>query len=348
MEPVILLAGASSVGKRALVNSLLTGQLRSPLSARESFWSINTKYYTVRVRLKEHDIRDVAAVQPEALILVIDCHRPASFEEVRTWAERFGMLESAEIKLLIANKADLLLKHASAREPERSAWLNKAMEWCASTGLEYIETCATDPSVDAALVLDGDPQGTSRVAQALHAHAWPGMELKARGNHRVALSGQSADAENVQQQADISPSSVNTYHGEPGRCGSWEGGQEQEGPDEAHTDCMEQSRSDGAAGMESCRTSRQVVPEPAEGSASGPASESAPENAVLDELDKMDQFERMMEEIQSAKQRFERLPDSDRRSQAAAMALSLASMLGLEESGDELEEGEEEEDGVEC
>ncbi len=53
--------------------------------------------------------------------------------QVRDWVDRFEMLEAADVKLLVANKADRLsLTPGSAKQ--RPAWLLAVMDWCSESG----------------------------------------------------------------------------------------------------------------------------------------------------------------------------------------------------------------------
>ena len=193
-HPVCLIAGSPGSGKSTIIAQILAasgGLIASEAEPCEgSIWSVNTKYYSARVHLHEHALTPHAeqppCVRPEALVLVVDCQHATSFDVARAWAEREGELSgSAEVKLLIASKADQLMQQP--RVPggtlARPPWLIEAIDWCSEAGYEYIEVCpgaaGTVPGLDAALELDGDPQGLPRVVEALQSHAWPGMALKA-------------------------------------------------------------------------------------------------------------------------------------------------------------------------
>ena len=58
---------------------------------------------------------------------------------------------------------------------------------------EYVEACAADGDADAALAA-ADGGGVARVAEALHAHMWPGLTLKRGGRGGSAGGGEGASA----------------------------------------------------------------------------------------------------------------------------------------------------------
>lgn len=201
--PVTLIVGASVVGKSSVAACLLArgngsacGGTSVAADASASIWSIDNKYYTALSVLREIGVSQGAS-DAEALVLMCSCGQPSSFDAVRAWAEASGCLE-AETKLLLANKADLLPGmdvHGACISDMRPAWLEAAMEWCACNGVEYVECCASDPAIDGALRLDGDQQGIARVEQALHAHMWPGMVMKARTKGSATNSVAIAEAD---------------------------------------------------------------------------------------------------------------------------------------------------------
>ncbi|EIE24162.1 hypothetical protein COCSUDRAFT_65775 [Coccomyxa subellipsoidea C-169] len=58
---------------------------------------------------------------------------------------------------------------------------------------------AADDAADHSLQLDGDPQGLKRVLEALEAHTWPGLHLKAHRNGSSNGNGLGVHAANVSQ-----------------------------------------------------------------------------------------------------------------------------------------------------
>jgi hypothetical protein len=200
--PVVVVAGSAGVGKSKIARCLVHGSgpathaaSRGSQHQEHQLWEIDTKYYTAQVVVSEHAMHRgplAGPSHPEALVMVVDCGEASSFEAARQWAEQQpDLMEMAEIKLLLANKADLLPPEVESigSSPRQPGWLQGAMDWCAESGIEYVEVCASDPSLDAGLELNGDQQGMARVVQALHAHMWPGLVLKEKPGHAVGSTG---------------------------------------------------------------------------------------------------------------------------------------------------------------
>lgn len=82
----------------------------------------------------------------EAVVLVFDATSEASLAEVQRWAAA-SALQAAEIRLMVANKVDRLMKgpHAdgsiegSPTALKRSSRLAAAQAWCSEHLYEYIE-----------------------------------------------------------------------------------------------------------------------------------------------------------------------------------------------------------------
>jgi hypothetical protein len=193
-DPACLIVGAPAVGKFTLIRALqLSPELKAPSPADYTV-RLDTKYYTADVAVralttqqqdKQKQLHADAWEQLQALVLVFDASSEASFTSVRSWAETRDT-DSIEVKLLVANKVDRLQQQsltasstaAGAAAACRTQWLQDVMSWCVDQGFEYIEAAAGNPAVDAALQLDGEPQGVARVLAALQAHMWPGLVQK--------------------------------------------------------------------------------------------------------------------------------------------------------------------------
>jgi hypothetical protein len=207
MDPICLVVGCAEVGKSSIISSVC-GRSAPEIGAAGLKWGIDTKYYTARVQVVEHQVPhesatveaacsrsdELAWARPEALIMVIDSSDVSSFTALRNWALRQARegkppgsssdgddddeeeeeeegaeekeqddsdvsgtsLLSAEVKLLLATKADVWMASGGVRQ--RPPWLSEAMDWCSETGIEYIEVCPKNPELDADLELEGDQQ----------------------------------------------------------------------------------------------------------------------------------------------------------------------------------------------
>ncbi len=177
----VLMVGERSVGKFSLIAAL---QPDIPAKCHFDGYELllDTKYYTAQVGVQVAGpgafLQSEAVGAFDAVMLVFDASRQESFDAIKRWSGRFDTSQ-AEIRLVVANKADLLLS-AAQQTPARPAWLEGAMDWACQELFEYIEVAATVPAVDTQLVLDGDRQGVARVAAALSAHMWPGLQQKPR------------------------------------------------------------------------------------------------------------------------------------------------------------------------
>ncbi|KAK9906426.1 hypothetical protein WJX75_001640 [Coccomyxa subellipsoidea] len=81
----------------------------------------------------------------------------------------------------------------------RQPWHGEAQDWCCEHLFEYIEVSAADEEADESLQLDGDPQGVKRVLEALEAHTWPGLRLKANQNGSSISNGTHVSAANASE-----------------------------------------------------------------------------------------------------------------------------------------------------
>lgn len=176
-QPTCLLVGAPGVGKYTLIKSLQQHPQDQKTSSGTYSLRLDTKYYTADVTAQavgtQHQLS--SSTQLEALVLIFESSKQASFDKIRNWADEQDT-ESIEVKLVVANKADMQQQASGSRS--RPAWLDDAMSWCYDGGYEYIEAAAEHPKVDAQLQLDGEQQGVARVLAALQAHMWPGMLQK--------------------------------------------------------------------------------------------------------------------------------------------------------------------------
>ena len=154
--------------------------------------------------------------------------------------------------------------------------------------------------------MDGslEDQGIQRVISALHAHTWPGLQMKA---HPHSSNGTHASANGValpngRAEASSAASAVHVA-----AAGDVTGVPEGSSHPES---AQEEASSSGAA------------------HANG-AFELAGEGAGADE------FERLMGSVSAMRSSLQGLPDSERRARAADMAMQMLGALGLEEDSED-------------
>ncbi|KAG2497880.1 hypothetical protein HYH03_004146 [Edaphochlamys debaryana] len=363
--PVVLVLGPRRVGKSSLVQGI-TGSTTLPASDSTP-WNIENKYYTANVELREAGAVDVGIIgQPEALLLVFSLADPDTLKAAQSIATAFD-LEAVEVKLLCGTHADALLAGADPQlEGELDAstqpiWFQEAMDWTIEHGFEFVACCPTLVGADAKLKLDGDQQGVARIVEALHAHTWPDLALRER-NDRAAInaSNNSADGTSASSGGPVARAEEAAAAANGSASGAGEG---RDGGATAGASAAAADKAAPAAAAEPVSANGTERPgaagaEPAAGGPAEPqwtaeqhdATTGAKAEAKGQAEDKDEEedpeaermvegLERLMEELQGHKARLATLSDAERREAAAALAMRMAAMMGLEG-----EEGDSEED----
>lgn len=188
--PSLLVVGDNNVGKYTLVSSL---QPENSTKSNDLGYHLHldTKYYTAAVGVEVASTSQSVNVRDhEAVLLMFDATREASFNQLKAW-EQSNNTEDTEVKLVVANKVDLLTDPVSQ---QRDTWLEAAKDWCCEHCYEYIEACAANPSIDRQLTYDEEQQGIARIEAALQAHMWPGLHEKPRHAGRTLPANSSGDS----------------------------------------------------------------------------------------------------------------------------------------------------------
>ena len=155
---------------------------------------------------------------------------------------------------------------------------------------------ATNAAVDESL----EDQGIRRVVSALHAHTWPGLQMKAH------------------------PGSSNGTHA------SADGAALQNGRAEASSAASAAARDDVTEAPEgSSHTESRQEEASGSGAHANGAFELSGEGAGADD------FERLMGNVSAMRSSLQGLPDSLRRARAAGMAMQMLGVLGLEEDSED-------------
>lgn len=355
----VVFVGAPQVGKYTLIRQLHpdagpkaaapTEQCANTARAAVYPLHLDTKYYTAdilahSVTLDHNDLQQQQTEEPaqqhDAIVLVCGADDPATFTRVRQWAEANGA-SGAAICLLVVNKADKELDGSGGGGGDPSGGEGRAVlpagaEWCLDHGFEYVEAAAGAPVLDAALSLDGDRQGVARVREALEAHMWPGLELKQQlGAGKGPGAPAAAAADDTRDQG-----------AEAGQAAGAAGPPERGAAAAASAAAPDSAAAPSAASAAS--TEEGTKQRAAGGSPGGAERDEAGVRGASDPREDADleagveSFERLMQQLQGARERLAKLPDSERRAQAAALALKFASMLG----GSEDEEDEGSADGL--
>lgn len=161
--PVVLLAGGRGVGKKHVAGAVRGSDVSSEVTSAP--WKIDTKYYRadaeIRVLGADADGSPGEDGDVQAVVVVFDVTREASFREAKALWERIKADEEA-VKLLVANDP-----RGAGTSP---TWIDEVQGWCVDNLIELVE------------VKHGEEgrEGLDRVAEALHAHQWPGLRMKRR------------------------------------------------------------------------------------------------------------------------------------------------------------------------
>ncbi len=179
--------------------------------------------------------------------------------------------------------------------------------------------CMQVSAADAALDQSLEDQGVRRVISALHAHTWPGLQMKGQAN------GHSADS----ADAAAMPSTSGHAGGPPGHAA------EQAAGSSAAEGSLPGAQPNGHAhaGNEPEATGSGMQQLPGGGAASRILDGVAEQGEGAD-----GEFERLMGSLSSMRGQLAGLPDEERRTRAADLALQMMSAFGLEEEDSEDEE----------
>lgn len=321
-EGRILLVGDSAVGKRQLLAAIGASPASEPGGAAHSQLRLDTKYYTADARVELRHIDQCTSLQLgdgayEAVLLVFDVNRQASFEAVRAWYEGAGGSD-ADLPIRLAVGTGLhRLPAPPGGQPTRPLWLAAAEEWCAEQLVELVEAAedaaavATGEAAAAAADVDEGATGAARVREALEAHMWPGMRLKAAPRHGAAAIAAAAAAEADEAEAAAAAALLQRQQQQQQAWGATaaSGALAVEDAIPAGNGAPAGSEAAAAAGNEDFSFSRYLqAPEAALASAaaggagSGAAAAAAPGAAAADEEGEVEQLERLFAQVAGAQQ----------------------------------------------
>ncbi len=167
-----------------------------------------------------------------------------------------------------------------------------------------MEVSATDHEHDRELGQGEDQQGVARVVAALHAHTWPGLQLKPVAPAQAPSSDTMHDGANGAR----SPMAADGAH--------------ESSPRGGESSVVNGTRQhDGA----------ELAAEPQEGGGSGGEEETVEERAF-------EQFEAMLSSLAGSRDHLKHLPDEDRRTLAADFAMKMLGAFGIEDDTESDEE----------
>lgn len=180
LAPGILLVGEDLAELQEVVGALTDGAISH--SGSTQLWTIENKYYIAQVAISTLSTAQIPfELQPhidhQAVVAVFSVGPTDSLARLQQlWSRIEELGQSYEVQLAVA------LCTESADPP---AWLEHADSWFAEQLTELIVvkhipiggagSGGGGPRIAAA---DGGAEGMDRVAEALQAHMWPGMQLK--------------------------------------------------------------------------------------------------------------------------------------------------------------------------
>lgn len=199
-----------------------------------------------------------------------------------------------------------------------------------------LQVSAADEAADQSLLLDGDPQGVKRVVDALEAHTWPGLQLKAThdgassngGPHdHAAHRGEDPSTSGERNSIAAANSTHRQYWARAGDDDRTLGSNQEPGAplrEQQDEPCDRPALSaspEGLNGAHGNQNGHNGVAEP---------GDDASEDEDEDE-DEVDNFERMLGRMSAVRQQLQGIPDDERRARAAAIAMQMMHSLGLDD-----------------
>ena len=169
------------------VARVLTDGAISQSSDSTSLWTIDNRYYVAQIAISMITTSQVPSALPahidhQAIVAVFSVNTAGSLDQVQQlWSKIESLEGNYEVQLAIA------LCRESGDPP---AWLEQADGWFAqqSTELVVVKQLQLQAEGSRLPAADGGAGGMDRVKEALHAHMWPGMQLKA-GNRVDSTRG---------------------------------------------------------------------------------------------------------------------------------------------------------------
>eukprot|EP01025_Chloroclados_australasicus_P023573 TRINITY_DN23863_c1_g2_i2.p1 TRINITY_DN23863_c1_g2~~TRINITY_DN23863_c1_g2_i2.p1 ORF type:complete len:310 (-),score=53.12 TRINITY_DN23863_c1_g2_i2:1674-2603(-) len=303
----IAVVGYGGVGKKSLMKELV----HLPELATETLWDIDTKYYSVQVQIQSFTLSPNGTSPPqlddfEALILVYDLSVPNSLAQIQQYCESQN-LDAYELRFVVGNKADLV--------PHNPQHVQHVSSWCGENLMEYVQTCAIDNEIDSEVIVDEEKSGIQYLERGLKAHMWQGLRLKSKPSDSQQQSTRNTILNQDEGDSQLLNDQENNLQ---------IGNQEVQGQQVEVINGDDQS-SEGEVDFGYTRLPGDEFEDEFVGQSQ---SQSIGPN--------MDQFERLLAEVSSARERFQGLPDDVRREAASQLAMRLAEAFGLDE--EEIEE----------
>lgn len=368
----ILIVADSALGKHQLLAAIGASPASEPSGAASAGAGgaavttqlrLDTKYYTADAHVELCHMEQCASLQLgdgayEAVLLVFDVSRQPSFEAVKAWFEGAGGVD-ADLPIRLAVGTGL---HRLPRQPDghpaKPLWLADAEDWCAEQLVEYVEmgeeaagqagAQAAGAAAGAAAAAGGDSEvatGAARVREALEAHMWPGMQLKATPRHGTAAISAAAAAEADEAEAAAAAALLQRQQQGQGAAQPNGAAAVEDAIPAANGSPADGQGAAAAAADEDFSFSRYLqAPEAAlptaaaGGAGSGVAGEAGAAAAGVEEGE-VEQLERLFAQMAGHRERLAALPDTQRREEAAALVMQLMAAMGFDE--EEEEEGNE-------
>mmetsp|Transcript_50249 Transcript_50249/g.92840 ORF Transcript_50249/g.92840 Transcript_50249/m.92840 type:complete len:354 (-) Transcript_50249:44-1105(-) len=200
---MVLLLGPTSARARALALALATDKAAVDLdpAKQDVFASLETKYYTARLRMRVVDVEIDTVSSASApslgdadgLILLWDVQQPSTFTAITSYyvsASPDGSHgERDAVRLCVAVLPDQCDGSEGSDE-----FVMHAAEWCADNGFEHVCCQLTQAALatarsrwlqqdsrGASLLGEDEDESANRIVEALECHSWPGLQPRTAG-----------------------------------------------------------------------------------------------------------------------------------------------------------------------
>lgn len=184
--PSVLFVSSCDFTPASIIEKVLNRDLADPVIIDPNIsaypWHIDNKYYSTDVNLCAVHSKAISnedfASSVDAVIICFDAANPNGLEAAESWLP-FLSVYDADIKILVCK---------TRCEDEGAGVSNRsAQEWCVQRGFELVEL---EPNLEDVDPEDDFPEtvGVERIRQALNAHHWANLVLKAERGSSLRLA----------------------------------------------------------------------------------------------------------------------------------------------------------------
>lgn len=183
--PNIVVVSSSNTKPKSLIRLITDNNSDSEQEENNKIskkWKFDTKYYSAEVEFvglsEDYQRTEEFNENVEALIIHMDSNKTTGLEDLKKW-ESLENDCNPEVKLLVSNyfTAETKVSH------------NKATEWCIKRGYELVELYPQSKTKSDELEdIIEEKTGVERIVEALQAHVWPNLVMKAEDTGKLTIS----------------------------------------------------------------------------------------------------------------------------------------------------------------